>query len=427
MKDLLAKQSRLSTGYSLCLALFLLAFLSACATVGEVNLNGKSQQSSSQVWIDSVLNYQAQDSEQFPNFDPEQLFAVTDEMRDLVTDQFAGMTSHGKARSIGYWLLDEEGHNMVYDVNANLSPIEAFENRRANCLSFTLLLHSLAREMDVHIKFNQVDIPDSWSQQDDLGMIYYRHVNGILRGQGKKQIFDLAMEMYDPGYPQKYVSKDEIIAMFLNNEAMSYLHEQRYELSAHMVKQAISYAPKSSDLWVNLGVIKKRQGDLAKAEAAFLKGHALDRLSVVAASNLERLYLQQDKTNKAKKYAYQARRARLSNPYVHYGLALELYKEENYKKAARANNKAIRLHGGDPKFYELKSLIAQQQGDYRLAIKSLAKALEATNNPDQQSKYLGKAKLVAKNAQIEYEQRTQRQQVQRSQRTFYTNGLEIRR
>jgi Flp pilus assembly protein TadD len=279
-------------------------------------------------------------------------------------------------------------------------------------------LVSLAKELDIKIEYNSVDIPDTWGMEESLGMVFYRHVNGVLKAHGKRQIFDLAMDIYDSGYPQHYISEAEVVAMLMNNRAIEALDQQQIELAEHSIKLAVSYSPENPDLWVNLGVIEKRHGSLKNAERAFLYAYGLDKYSIVAVSNLERFYREQGQRAKASTFAKQAERARMTNPYIHYNKALALYKDEKYREAMRETKRAIMLHKQDPKFFELKSLIAQQQQQFRKALLALEQAYLLSTRDEQRSKYANKVDLVTRNAISATERSDRRARLERAHQNF---------
>ena len=97
-------------------------------------------------WVREVLNYRSTLPIDHPD-QAELVLAISDEMREIVTTQFSLKSKHQATKDIAYWLLDKQGRNMSYDVNASLMPIQAFEQRRGNCLSFTLLLAALTHEL----------------------------------------------------------------------------------------------------------------------------------------------------------------------------------------------------------------------------------------------------------------------------------------
>ena len=394
-----------------------LIVLSACASSPQIDpvLAGNE-------WVREVQNYRAT----LPIDHPDQgelVLAISDEMREIVTTQFALKGKHEATKDLAYWLLDKQGRNMSYDVNASLTPIQAFEQRRGNCLSFTLLLAALTHELGIELEFNAVDIPNTWGLDSELGMIYYRHVNGVLDAFGRRQIFDLAMDLYDPGYPQHFISKDQALALLQNNKAMALLkngelgrehldqsesqtntwgenadNENTMPQVIHAMKLAISLSPSNPDLWVNLGVVMKRAGQFQEAETAFLYSLALDKNSAPAASNLEYFYQHQGNTKQALTFKKRAERARLRNPYYHYQLALEKYQKEHFGKALKSTNRAIHLHREDPRFYELKSLISQHQNNYSAAYKNLEKAYALASGEKQRGKYASKAARLNEDA-----------------------------
>jgi len=378
--------------------LFLLAGLSSCAHQSVGVVDG--------VWTQSVIDYQ----QTLPVNHPDQLetvLEISDTMRDEVLTRFSTMSKYKAARKLAKWLLAKDGQNMIYDVDANLKPRDAYEQRRGNCLSFTLLLAALAESIDIHIEFNAVDIPNTWGLDEDVGMVFYRHVNGVLKTPRRKQIFDLAMQTYDAGYPQRIISRDQAMALFLNNLAIEKLGKQQLTQAVHPLKLAVSHSPKNPDLWANLGVVMKRLDKMPYAEQAFLFAYGLDKYHVPAISNLERFYLQQNQSSKATLFAKRAKRARKSNPYYHYQVAQSDYDEQHYSKAGRRIKTAIKLHNQDPRFFELKSRIEQQQHNYKSAIKSLTEAYKVSFNTQQRDRYMSKAKLVSQRAIEEFNKRQQ--------------------
>ena len=366
-------------------------------------------QPAANAWLQEIYDYRHTLGPQHPD-SVDSLLIISDEMRSQVVSRFGKQPRHRAVRNLARWLIDEGGHNMEYDVLANLTPLQAFEKRRGNCLSFTILLRVLAKELDINIEINEVDIPNTWSMDEQLGMVYYRHVNAMLNTVATRQIFDLAMERYYAGYPQKFISEEQALALLHNNRAMDLLGVNDPQQAIHNIKLAISLDRNNSDIWTNYGVLMKRGGQLDRAKFAFVRALELDKYSIPAASNLERFYREQGEFAKAKQLEKQAKRARLTNPYHHYQLALQDYKDERYQRARRATERAIGLHDMDPRFYELRSLIAQKQFRYSVALKSLKKAVRLASSDEQRGKYLSKAQLVSRRAIAEFEKRKKNNQ-----------------
>jgi hypothetical protein len=135
--------------------LFFLIMLAGCASTSKIGPVLADNE-----WVQQVLNYRST----LPIDHPDQaqlVLAISDEIREIVTSQFAFKPKHQATKELAYWLLEKQGRNMTYDVNASLTPIQAFEQRRGNCLSFIVLLPALTRELDIDLEFNAVDIPNT--------------------------------------------------------------------------------------------------------------------------------------------------------------------------------------------------------------------------------------------------------------------------
>lgn len=379
--------------------------LNGCAHNTNISDNSSKVNSLvSEPWVQEVVNYQNQLPAEHVN-QIDTILTVNQEMREEVVALFSHLPRHRAAKQLAEWLLDEDGLNMSYDVTANLTPIQAYEQRRGNCLSFTMLLTALASELDVNIEFNAVDIPHTWGMDENLGMVFYRHVNGVLTTVHTRQIFDLAMDVYYSGYPQRFITRNQALALLLNNRAIDLLGSDQIKRAEHSLKFAISLSPINADLWVNLGVVMKRKNEYDLAELAFNYAYQLDQYNIPAASNLERLYTEQGLIAKAQKFKKQADRAHKTNPYYHFQIALDEYSAKRYSGALKSTNKAINLHSKDPRFYELKSLISQRQHKYNSALKSIKKAYAVAEGLEQRGKYADKAVLVTQQAQEEFSKR----------------------
>jgi len=75
---------------------------------------------------------------------------ITPQMREDVRGLFKDWTNVlgvPAAGRIAKWMVDADGLAMQYDIDANFTPVQAYAEKRANCLSFTLLLRALGNEL----------------------------------------------------------------------------------------------------------------------------------------------------------------------------------------------------------------------------------------------------------------------------------------
>ncbi len=375
----------LATLVKLGLTLVLLITITGCATRPSIDANDSL--------ISAILNYEASLPENHPD-SPEQIFQLPDELKAKISDRFKSSNKHKNASDLARWLMDPNGHNLIYDLDANLMPHEAFEQRRGNCLSFTLLMVELASELDIELRVNQVDVPDMWGQDSQNDLVFYRHVNAIFESLRSTQVFDLAMEEYRPGFPQRLISKREATALMFSNIGIEELKKGNATSAIHYLRLAASTFPANPDMWINLGAIYKHIGELGIAEKIYLQAFSISDKDSLAASNLERLYRRQGRDVLAKQYQKLAARARARNPYLHYQDAEEAYKEKNYRRAANLVKRAIKLHKEDPDFYELSSRIKQANNRYISALKDLEIGYQLTQKNEDRGRYEDKIRMV---------------------------------
>ena len=192
--------------FVICLALL---SLSGCTNRSDNVLTNAAANS---LHIKRLIDYQHQLPDNHPD-SISSLMHLDDDLKKIVSEKF-GDSKHAKITVIGLsdWLLDKDQLAMSYDLSANLTPQEAYNQRVANCLSFSLLFYALSHHLGVDMKLNYVDIPNIWGQESPDNLTLYRHVNTVVRMPREYFIVDLAIENYDYGYPQEIVSVEDVIA-----------------------------------------------------------------------------------------------------------------------------------------------------------------------------------------------------------------------
>ena len=75
-------------------------------------------------------------------------------------------------------IFDRHGLDLQYDADATLTVSEIWQQRRANCLAFTLMFVALAREAGIQARVQEVGQVVSWYQDQAQGLVYsVGHVN----------------------------------------------------------------------------------------------------------------------------------------------------------------------------------------------------------------------------------------------------------
>lgn len=382
-------------------------FLSGCATTHPSDFSSaKTDQSD---LLSSILEYEHSLDESDPDR-IKNLLKISPDIKQWVKTNFTQQNKHERATALVDWMRAETGLGLEYNLEANLTPQEILKNRQGNCLSFTLLLVTLAKELNLDLQYNDVDIPVEWGQNENNLYVFYRHINAIYKSPSQYQIFDLTIDDYDPAFPQRIVSKRAAVAMFHANLGINALKAKDYERALHHTKLSVSMDPDNSFSWINLGVVLKRSGDLVLAEQIFKTALKINDNRNLASSNLERLYRKQGRHDLADTFKKRAEVARENNPYFQFSRAKYQYKQKNYKAARKHINRAIQRHNLDPNFFELRSRIHQHLKKYRLALTDIETASNLSNNLKQRQRYFKKGQLLTLKARIKHQKSRERRQ-----------------
>ncbi|WP_198411330.1 transglutaminase-like domain-containing protein [Marinimicrobium alkaliphilum] len=298
----------------------------------------------------------------------EELFALS-RSQQLFAEENTGHVrgEFQKARALHNALLLSTNHGIRYYPYLTLPPGRAFENRVANCVSFTLLFVAMARHLGLNAEFNEVDVPDAWDMRADETDDYFvllRHVNGVVNLRDRSQVIvDLEMERYSPVYPQRAISPESMAALYYNNRAMELMTLGQTQDAFLYLRKALTLSADRAYIWSNLAVLYRRAGFAQEAEALYQQALQVRGDDLTAITNLGGLYRHMGEWALADKLAELAERHRRANPYYLYTLARRNLDREEWDRAYDWVQQAIAKEPGEPRFYELLADIYEHRGD----------------------------------------------------------------
>jgi len=320
------------------------------------------------------------------------LLAVNDDMRAFLAERVPERASDSRKVELILDGILAGGLELEYDNLLTLPASEAFYRRAGNCMSFTNLFLALAREAGVRASYQEVMVPPTWTEGD--GAWYYNlHVNVLVDLPAEQRVVDFNLGDYRGAYPRRLISDDEGESRYHNNMGVHFMTREQPARAFLHFRRALALEPEASHVWANLGTLYRREGRLARAEAALR--HSVDLASEpVALSNLSRLYQEHGYAALAERYERRVARLRESNPYYLYYRAEEAYEDGAYVLAQRRLRRALELQAQDHHFYHLMAMIMTQRREPELARKFLqeAKALAGEEN---RRRYTHKLKLLA--------------------------------
>ncbi len=251
--------------------------------------------------------------------DPIVPFTVTEEMRDWL-GQNVSRSSDVELRlaSLTEALLADSGLGIRYERLANLTAAEVFQERTANCLSFTMLFVGLARELNIPATFIQVRDLERVRKEGDL-VILSDHVAVGIGPLHDLRIVDFARD--EPSYRSLTLVSDlEAVGLYYSNRGAEALRHGDLGSALPWLESATRVAPSLSAAWVNLGVARRRQGDREGAEGAYRRAIEVDPGASSAYHNLAALLRMKGRTEEARDLLALSTEHRSRNPYAYLAL-----------------------------------------------------------------------------------------------------------
>ncbi|HEX5421362.1 MAG TPA: tetratricopeptide repeat protein [Gammaproteobacteria bacterium] len=264
-----------------------------------------------------------------------------------------------------------------YDVGATGTVRETFHNRTGNCLSFTMLFVTLARAAGLHVSYEMVDVPPKWSAESGV-LVLTQHINARIETPylQRDYVVDFDRSEFKANYRRHEVSDRYALALFYSNRGAEALLDGNYQESFVNFKAALETDPAAASAWVNLGLLYSRLGRNERAESAYLQALAVDADEPSALTDLAAFYEKTGKDAEAAVYRKRIRRFQDQNPYYHYFLARDAYREQRFAAALDSLGKAIKLKRDEHEFYLLQGRLYQSLGKPRDAERSFALALK---------------------------------------------------
>ncbi|WP_445355026.1 tetratricopeptide repeat protein [Microbulbifer sp. EKSA008] len=281
-----------------------------------------------------------------------------------------------------------------YDADSTLPAIEAYHRKRGNCLTFTLLMVAMARQLGAQAYFNEVDVPPVWNQDEAEIFVVYRHVNMVSEHARGRRVIDFNLAAYDPIYKQQKLEDRVAFALYYSNRGVELMREGEERQAFLYLRKAIQLHPNRADLWSNLGAFYSHFNHLDEAEQSYLQALNLQKGNLVANSNLERLYRSTGREVLADGYADRVRYHRERNPYYIYYQAREAYENGKFKLAEKRLRRAIRADSSDHRFHFLLGLTRYQLGDVVSSRESFTEAFSLVNNLSVKNRYMNKLEFL---------------------------------
>lgn len=390
-----------------------LLLLSSCA-IRETQpvLDGENAITAEAVLIDSPLAASAAGMD-FSEFD---LLEMSPEMVEFLDQNVKHDGSNSEQlRNLAMSIMRSGEFSLIYEDTTGTAA-ETFATRRGNCMAFTNMFVAMARYLGIDARYQEVDVPPTWSMNGD-SFLYSQHINvHIDLKSGRYREVDFNIYDFDHELESRIISDERARAHYFNNIGAEKMLAGETGSSFAYFRQSIredgSYAP----AWINMGILHRREQLPVHAEAAFLRAleikppeqKAMSSMTLdvgwmpsrtadtefIAMSNLANLYVEQGQAELAETYFDKVHAHRMKNPYYRYQMASLAFEEGDYGAAIEDLKYAVRRHKNEDEFYYLLSLSYLMEGDRKAAREWMKKAETVAQENSEKEKYSYKLDLL---------------------------------
>jgi Flp pilus assembly protein TadD len=321
------------------------------------------------------------------------IIALDDEMRAFLAREVQARDDPTKLHELIHAVMESATFRIDYGDDTR-SASDTFHARRGNCLSFTNLFVALAREVGLAVRYQEVDVPPTWTAHED-SFVVSRHINAVVTVRaGVEHVVDFNMAEFRAAYPRRAISDERAAAHYFSNLGVERMQAGEPDAAFANFRRALALDATLAQTWVNLGAWRRRQGDAALAEASYLEALRLNPREYGAMSNLAGLHAREGRGELAAWYRRRVTHYRQQNPYFRYEQAKRAYLAGDFAEAARVLRGALRDADTDPTFYSLLGASYRELGRREDAREAFAKAVALADDEDLRSAVRHKLELL---------------------------------
>lgn len=282
---------------------------------------------------------------------PEQIMQTPAALQQQLQQQviLPSHSSQQRLQRLVQFVFSTDGLGLQYDPDATLSVTETFQQRRANCLSFTLLFVTLARQAGLKARVQEVGQVVTW--YEDQGVIYIAgHVNAGLETGDRTVTVDLDSNVFYDQRGPRPISDQRALAHFYNNRGAALMAAGDLDGARAHYQMALQLDPRFIPGWNNLGVLNARQGDLNAATRDFDSALSINRNHAPTLSNASNLYRRMG-DRRAEGLSMRLQRAQRQDPFYQFLRGQEAERGHDYAGAILHYRAAIKLYDNAPPFH----------------------------------------------------------------------------
>ncbi len=310
--------------------------------------------------------------------DPESVivpFALDSEMRTWLHEhvQHAGTPQERLKGLLRLIVSTSGGLGVSYQSDLTITAEDVFRTRKANCLAFTNFFVAMSRELGLDVYFLLVEDLQSFAREGDL-VVVSDHMTAAFGQSPDRLVLD-----FTPGEVREYRETRELsdlmaVAMYYTNRGAGFLRSGDEPTALEWLEMAVKLAPDLAGAWTNLGVARRRTGDLGGAEVAYRRALETDAAALSAYQNLAALLRLRGEEQEANELMALTARRDNRNPFTFLDLGDLSLRYGRLNEAEGFYRRALRLARESPEPYAAIGILRLNSGDAKDARGWLRKA-----------------------------------------------------
>jgi Tfp pilus assembly protein PilF len=288
---------------------------------------------------------------------------------------------------------------LEYESSTTRTAAQTYAARSGNCLSLVIMTAAFAKELDMPVHYQSVQVEDNWSRNAGLYLVS-SHVNlslgyrsaEIWRGANPQDTLTIDFLPSDEAslYRTRPLEEDDIVAMYMNNRAVEALVRGHVDDAYWWARAAVTKRPQMGLAYNTLGVVYQRKGDPALAEQVYRAALERQPDSLAVMQNLAAVLTTLGKHEQAR--ALEQRIARLdpTPPFHFFDQGMQALQAGDYRKAKALFAREVKRAPYYDEFHFWLAVACLRLGEAGQAREQLALALDTSTRRDKRELYSSK-------------------------------------
>jgi len=338
--------------------------------------------SSADLWQDGAFAYQANRAADAVVETGATLFALRPDMVAAVQGRDRpGQSRQHRLQKILDLLYTDKGIRLAYNAGHSTGAQATWDAQTGDCLSLTILVYALAREVGIPAQMQEVRVPLAVDRR--LGVDFISgHVNvlvnnpGWIRIDGREYGDSSLVIDFEPLVGSiragEALTEEQVLARFYNNRATEHLVQGELERAYAYYRAALLQDPYFAPAYANLAQLYSHRGLAGPAERLLRHSLALKGTGYAPLRELIALLESQGRGAEAQVFAQELAKRRREDPYHWLGNGLDALARGANSEAVDALEQAARLTTGFAEVHFNLALAYARNGQPQQAQRQLA-------------------------------------------------------